>query len=40
MAMNFVIPQEYVMASRVKKPAPVETPIEEKGKKNGKRNRH
>lgn len=39
MAVNFVIPQSYIVASRVQKPAPVEMPVEEKGKRNVKRSR-
>lgn len=39
MSMNFVIPQEYFIASRVKKTEAVEVPVVEKGKRNGKRSR-
>lgn len=39
MAVNFVIPQKYIVASRVYTPAPIETPVVDKGKRNGKRSR-
>lgn len=39
MSMNFVLPQDYIIASRVKTAEPVEIPDVEKGKRNGKRNR-
>ena len=39
MAVNFVIPQEYIIASRVKNIEPMDVPAVEKGKRNGKRSR-